>query len=503
MKIIKRLLILLGFSLGATEKPNVILIFADDLGIEMLGAYGQKVINTPNIDRLAEEGMKFNNYYGAVFCAPARWTLLSGLHDGRLGGWSHNRAGLPIKYDMNQMSLAEYEMAFAEHKKTSLKIDDSEVFLAQMAAKAGYYTGQIGKLDRGFLTWDERVKRHGWDYHYGYYDHVRAHGFYPPYLWENGKKILIEGNDSPTCGKTSDASDEPVGWGGTVYSQDLFLDKILSFIRKNKSRPFFLYHPTQLPHGPIAVNEIDPLFKDRADLNFVEKKYATMIKILDDHVGEIVKELKKQGIDDKTVIFFTSDNGHELYYDPTRSFNKQLLANGEKADLDNNKWRSSDFGDVFNAVGTRAGLKRSVYQGGVQVPMIVRWPGNIAQGTETKHLSAHYDFMATLAEICGAEVPKGKDSLSYLPTLKSEKQLVEHDYVIIGKNQRQMGKSALISKTGYKLIEVDRKRDLFQLYDLRSDNDERHNIIAQFPELAEKLKKQLLSQLESTRPDLN
>jgi arylsulfatase A-like enzyme len=172
-----------------SAKPNVILIFADDLGPGLLGTYGQKLIKTPHIDRLATEGMKFNNYYGGVFCAPARWTLMTGLHDGRMGGWRHSKAGLPIKRDSGEITEAEYQVEMAKVKAGAHPIHPQEVFLGQIAQQAGYRTAQFGKLDRGFLTWAERVERAGWDFHEGYYDHQRAHGFYPPYLWRNGKKI--------------------------------------------------------------------------------------------------------------------------------------------------------------------------------------------------------------------------------------------------------------------------------------------------------------------------
>ena len=167
--VIKVFSVLFALMVSAEAKPNVILIYADDLGIGMVGAYGQKVIKTPHIDRLAAEGMKFENYYGGVFCAPARWTLLSGMHDGRLGGWRQTRGGLAIRRDSGQMTEAQYERSFEALKKNAMPIPDNEVFLAQVAQKAGYKTAQFGKLDNGFLTWNEKVRRYGWDFHEGYY----------------------------------------------------------------------------------------------------------------------------------------------------------------------------------------------------------------------------------------------------------------------------------------------------------------------------------------------
>lgn len=483
-------------------KPNVILIFADDLGPGLLGAYGQQLIKTPHIDRLATEGIKFNNYYGGVFCAPARWTLLSGLHDGRMGGWKHSKAGLPIKRDTGEITEAEFQTEMAKVKAGAHPITSKEIFLGQVAQQAGYHTAQFGKLDRGFLTWAERVERFGWDFHEGYYDHQRAHGFYPPYLWRNGEKFELEGNFDPHCGKMSEKGDEPVGSGGKTYSQNVFIDGILNYIRDRKDEPFFLYHSTQLPHGPVAIPEIHPDFAGDDSLSLAEKKYGSMVKMLDDHVGLIMAELKSLGIDDNTVVFFTSDNGHELYYGPKPNYHKQTLLNGEAANLDDKKWRTSENGDVFDGAGGRAGLKRTGYQGGMQCPMIVRWPGRIKPGTETNVLSAHYDFMATLADLVGTKSPRGKDSISYLPTLLKKRQNETHDFVFVNNLNNRMGSSALIMNDGWKLIEIDRKKDDFQLYNIKNDNEERHNLAAQHPERLSQLKTIFMKQLNAERSDI-
>jgi len=489
---------------GASSKPNIIMIYADDLGIGMLGCYGQKLVKTPNIDRLAAEGMKFNNYYGGVFCAPARWTLASGMHDGRLGGWKQNRAGLPVKRDAGKISEAEYKKKMKELKANAWPIPEEEVFLAQVAQKAGYATAQFGKLDRGFLTWAERVDRFGWDFHEGYYDHMRCHGFYPPYLWRNGERFDLPGNNDPYCKKVigdSGSEKKPSASGKGTYSQEVFIEGILKFIREHKEERFFLHHPTQLPHGPVAIPEIHADFVDHPTLSMQEKKYASMVKMLDDHVGLIMRELKLLGLDENTVVFFTSDNGHELYYGPKSSKHKRL-PNGEASNLTDKKWRTSECGDVFDGAGGRAGTKRSGYQGGMQCPMIVRWPGKISPGTETDLLSAHYDFLATLAEIGNVSVPAGKDSVSYLPTLLGKPQQSVHEYVIVNNGFNQMGRSALIARDGWKLVELNKEKGRFQLYNLNDDNEERHELSKEHPERVERLKQILSKEIDSTRPDL-
>lgn len=485
-----------------SAKPNIILIYADDLGIGLLGCYGQELIETPHIDRLAAEGMKFNNYYGGVLCAPARWSLLTGMHDGRVGGWSQNSAGYLMKLDREKLPHEAYMQRFNAHvEESSVPISENEVFLAQIAQQAGYKTAQFGKLDVGFLTNHERVKRFGWDYYEGMYSHTRCHGFYPPYIWRDGQKVPLEGNTRIDCGKMSEKGNEPVGSGGQTYSQIVFIEGVLDFIRENKEQPFFLYHPTQLPHGPVAIPELHPDFVDYPGMSLAEKKYASMVKMLDDHVGLIMEELKAQGLDENTIVLFTSDNGHELYYGPKWKMFREL-ENGEKANLTDRKWRSSNGGDVFNGTAGLAGAKRAAYQGAMLCPMIVRWPGRIEPGSSNELLSAHYDLMATMADLMEVEMPDDKDSISYLPTLLSQPQLETHDYVIINNRFSKMGRTALIAKDGWKLVEVDREEDHFQLYNIREDPEERHNLEAQYPDQVVELKKVLLRELESPRPDL-
>lgn len=227
-----------------------------------------------------------------------------------------------------------------------------------------------------------------------------------------------------------------------------------------------------------------------------------MVKMLDDHVGLIMKELKTLGMDQNTIVIFTSDNGHELYYGPKKSFTRHN-ADGRPVNLTDNKWRTSEAGDVFDGAGGRAGIKRTTYQGGVQCPLIARWPGKIKPGSETNHLSAHYDFMATLAQLTGGDAPQGKDGISYLQTLLGQAQDESHDYVVINNGFSKMARTAIIQRDGWKLIEVSRNKDQFQLYNLKEDNNERHDRSADYPEKVATLKQILLSELKSARPDLS
>ena len=512
LKIFSFVMVLFAFQLAsatppATEdKPNIILILADDLGHGMLGCNGQEIVTTPHIDRLAKEGITLTNHYGNPFCAPARWSLITGMHNGRVGSGSRVSGGKLIKLDSLNLTPEEWNQKFQAIQDRAAQVPKNEKFLAQVAQQADYHTAQFGKLDVGFLTWNSRLSRHGWDFHEGYYDHVRAHGFFPPYLWRNGKKFELTGNLKINCGKMSEKGIDPVGSGGKSYSQDFFLKGILSYIRSNKNERFFLYHPTQLPHGPVAVTKLHPDFATRQDMTLSEKKYATMVKALDDTVGVIMAELKILELDKKTIVFFTSDNGHETYYQnkagqlPKRVWRSGKLFDGSKANFTDKKWRTSNDGDIFNGAGGLAGLKWSAFQGGVNCPMIVRWPGKITPNTKSKELCSLYDFLPTLAKLVGANIPTKKDGLSYLPTLLGKTSAIHHDWVFIQCKNGPMGRSALITRKGWKLIQL--KDNSFQLYDILNDPGEYKDLAQDNPNVVKRLSDIFWKQQNSKRPDL-
>lgn len=487
------------------EQPNIILIMADDLGSGMLSCNGQKIVTTPHIDNLAEEGISFSNHFGNPYCAPARWSLLTGMHNGRQGAGPHTGGAKFAKWDAENLNPKEWDRKFQAIQDKAKPVPKQERFLAQVAQEAGYATAQFGKLDIGFLTWHSLLTRHGWDHYEGYYDHARAHGFFPTYLWRDGKKFPLEGNTRADAGKMSEAGNDPVGSGGKTYSQDVFLRNMLKYIRAHRNERFFLYHSTQLPHGPVAVTKIHPDYANRNDLTLGEKKYATMVKSLDDTVGAIMAELQQQGLDKKTIVFFSSDNGHETYYAnkknqlPKRLWKSHKLSDGTKTNLTDNKWRSQTGGDIFNGNGDRAGLKWSAFQGGVNCPMIVRWPGKIKPGTRTNLLSSHYDFMPTLAALTGGRAPTKKDGISYLPTLLGKKQTEDHEWIFI-QSGGTMAKSALITRNGWKLIQL--KDNSFQLYNILKDPGEHKNMAKEYPEIVQKLIPTFKKQLRSKRVDL-
>lgn len=474
------------------KKPNVIYIYADDLGKGCLSCYGQKQYQTPNIDRIANTGIKCNRAYGCSICAPARASLLTGYHDCHAGTWSHTLAGIYEKLNTGELDLATiYETV----NNSAYQYLDDEQFLPSVFNQAGYVTGQIGKLEWGFATTQQELDAHGWDYHYGYYDHKLCHGFYPPSLFENGEIVPIAGNTHSDCGKTPERESEENRKlrynmeGRAVYSQDLFNEKIVEFIQKNHDMPFFLFHPSQLPHGPIAVPEIHPGVQDNDALSLYEKEYASMVLRLDDTVGMIYEQLEKYGLLENTIVIFSSDNGHEIYYkedgrmDPLRN---QL--DGSKIDEIDNHFTTEAVNDIFNGNAGMRGKKRSSLDGGARLPYVISWPSVIQPNSESDHLFTNYDLLPTVCDMLEISLQKRKDGLSFLPMLEGKAQPA-HDFIVYAGNQGP----AIVTPDGYKLRFIN-KDNTFRLYDLNSEEGEAKDLAAQQPERVRTMGMELLKQ---------
>jgi arylsulfatase A-like enzyme len=469
------------------KKPNIVYIYADDLGRGMLSCYGQKYFKTPNIDRLAAEGIRFTSAYGCALCAPARASLMTGYHDCHAGRWSYTRAGIYEEISTGGRTFEEIRELI---NNTSFNERSDEVFLADIAKQAGLVTGQIGKLEWGFATTPERLARHGWDYHYGYYDHQRCHGFYPPFLWENGERVDIAGNDHTDCGKTylketpENRGKHATRGGKTVYSQDLFNEKIEQFIREHQDEPFFLYHPSQLPHGPTAVPEVHPGVRDVEGLSLWEKEYASMILRLDDTVGMIYGLLEELGLLDQTLIIFASDNGHEsgYYVEEGRCTDGDWSVDGRRIDNIDLNYTSALAGDVFDGNDGMSGKKRISLEGGAKIPFIVRYPGAAMQaGLVSDHMLANYDTMATVAELLGVALPDWKDGVSFLPELEGREQ-PRHDHVVFA---GEIG-PALVTPDGWKVRYIIPARR-FQLFYLPDDYREERNLADERPDRLKEL----------------
>lgn len=494
------------------EKPNVIFIYADDLGRGLLSCYGQKQFQTPNIDRLAREGLSFTHSYGCHICAPARASLMCGIHDSHCGKWQFTRAGIYKDYARGSLTLEQvYELIH----NTGIEERSGDWFLPMVFRQAGYVTGQIGKLEWGFATTGDAIKSHGWDYHYGYYDHEMCHGYYPPFLFENGKRVDIPGNLHPDCGSdqysrvTFQKNGEDAEQGRAVFSQDLFDGKIKEFLYAHKDQPFFLMHPSQLPHGQLSIPRIHPDMEHRADLTLSERVYASMVLRLDETVGKILFWLDELALTSRTMVVFAADNGHSCYYSPERTGRPmEVSASGQKVDNIHVAYKSEEFGDIFDGNNGMKGCKSSNFEGGTRVPLIFRWPGRIPHGTSHR-LVANYDFMATMAEMLGTDAGKDKDGVSYWPLLAGrEDDFHEHDYVVYASTRGP----ALVTKDGWKLRscitdgyrfgqfgafwEEIEGQVLFELYDLTHDAGEEHDLSSQYPEKVRQLRTILMKECD-------
>jgi len=475
------------------DKPNIILIYADDLGIGLLGHEGQKIIKTPNIDRLSREGLRFQRAYSNMLCAPARASLITGLTDCHENRFEVTDGGVYEKIGKEKLTFREVDKMINDKLSP---IPNHQIFLGEIAKSSGYKTAQFGKLEWGFSTTDKQIKRHGWDYYLGYLDHQRAHGFYPPFLFENGALVEIEGNTHMNCGKSSEPETEisyRERWnmeGKKVYSQNIFMDKILSFIDTNKDKPFFLYFPTQLPHGPVAIPAVHSDFINDERLTQIEKEYASMVKLLDDNVGQILQKLKNLNIDDNTIVIFTTDNGHEIYYSQEGRILKPYsnIKTGERFDDHKKKFYSDLGGDVFDGNGGRAGLKRSNLQGGINVPLIIRWPQKIRKGRTSNRLVANYDILSTIAEIVEYSETYTTDGISFYKELIEEINDDEHEFIVYSSF---LGPS-LITNDGWK-IRTYLEKGVFELYYLSDDFREENDLSEEFPDKLKELKSKLLN----------
>lgn len=498
--------------------PNVIYIYADDMGIGMVSAYGQRQFTTPNIDRLVREGTSFSRAYGCMLSAPARASLLTGYHDCHgTDKWKISPGAAFVVPLTDTVNITKAEKKI---NAEDVRLPKKDLYLPQVFKEAGYTTAQIGKLEWGFTATREQMRHHGWDYYYGYLDHVRCHGFYPPFLFDNGHIVPINGNTLTNGGKsieneTSDALAERRNrTGKEVYSQDLFMNKILTFLREHHDKPFFLYHPTQLPHGPVAIPSIHPEVATNLALTPLEREYASMVKLLDDNIGVIIAELERLGIADHTIIVFSSDNGHEIYYSQKGRCEKPYrnLQTGQLFDDYTDKYRSSASGDIFNGNADMAGLKRSNLEGGVHIPLVFYCPGVVPSGKICNALVSNYDVLPTMAEwlqLSLQEKASGKvqkrnveekkskmqkeilkkDGRSFLPQLLKGKASSAHPYVIFGSNTGP----AIVTEDGWKLRHY-LSRNAVELFFLFDDPLEENDLSTTHPDKVRELERILLKE---------
>ena len=437
-----------AFTLSAQQKPNVVFIIADDLGYGDLSCFGQEKFTTPNIDKLALSGTRFTSTYsGTTVSAPSRASLMTGLHTGHT----------PIRGNREMKPEGQFPLPADTYSLFTLFKD------------AGYTTGAFGKWGLGQPGSVGDPNNQGIDDFFGYNCQLLAHNYYPSHLWHNQTRIEFPDNDN--------------GGFGT-YSQDLIQEYTINFIKKNSDKPFFLFVPTVVPHAELITPEDSiiqhfrgmypevphkgadsgPTFRKGGYMSqdYPNAMYASMVTRLDNYVGQIIAELKKQGVYENTLIVFTSDNGPHT--------------------------EGGNMPDFFNSNGVFRGYKRDLYDGGIKVPTIVSWPNNVPSGEKNDFTYAFWDYLPTFAELLNTDIKHDIDGISVLPTLLAKDGQEEHDYFYF--EFQEMGGRQAVVKDNWKLLHqnIRTENPTFELYNLASDPSENNNIIKLYPEIEKELK---------------
>lgn len=426
----------------AAKKPNIIYILADDLGYGDLGCYGQKIIQTPHLDQLAKEGIRFTQHYaGSTVCGPSRSCMLQGKHTGH----TYVRG----------------------NGKLQMRLDPDDLIFPSALQKAGYHTALIGKSGLGCNTDDATlVGKKGFDYFFGFTSHTQAHWYFPKYLWRNSKKVDYPNNTLHE---------------GDSYSSERVMQEALQYIEKQKDGPFFLHLAFQIPHASLRAKEewkqkYRPILKEpvrpaKPHPHYSHERepkttYAAMVSYMDHNVGQLIAKLKELGIADNTLVMFASDNG-------------AMQEGGHR--------RAS-----FQSSGILRGGKRDMYEGGIRTPMIAWWPGKIQAGQVSDHLSAFWDISPTVRELAGAESQDDTDGLSLVPTLLSSAKQPTHKN-LYWEFFEGRGKRA-IRQGKWKMVLFDTNTDpkpRIELYNLELDPSEKKDLSTQFPEVVAELHKQM------------
>jgi arylsulfatase A-like enzyme len=423
----------LGSQLAAAEgrKPNVVYIMADELAYFELSCMGHPQLRTPNVDRMAAEGIRFTQALaGSSVCAPTRCCLMSGKHSGHTSV-RKNDGGTPMRPE--------------------------EETIASMLKREGYATGGFGKWGCGGRGSTGVPEEHGFDLFVGYYDQVHAHSYYPAYIVRNSEEMVLEGNRG--------------GRSGQTYSHYVIMEEAMEFIRANRDRPFFCYLPITPPHGMYDIPDGDPgwaLFKDEPWPEEA-RRYAAMVSMVDRQVGEVFDLLEELGLDERTIVFFCGDNGGQ---DRFRSAEHPRGFFGPNVD--------PKTGQAFR------GSKGNLYEGGLRIPMIVRWPGRIEPGRVSDLLWYFPDVLPTVAEIVGTSAPQDVDGISILPDLLGEaaagRKQQEHEFLyweLSGQTAVRMG--------NWKAVRPRENRP-WELYDLSKDLSEEQNVAKEHADVLDKMK---------------
>lgn len=422
--------------------PNIVFILADDVGYGELGCYGQREIQTPHLDRMAAEGVRFTQFYaGASICAPSRSVLMTGLHNG------HGRVRDNLPHGVH--------------------LTEEDLTVAEVLRRQGYRTGQMGKWSLGQHDDAGAPWRQGFEVFFGYIDQDHAHRYYTDFLWDNDHRITLSGNRDDRR---------------EVYVPHLLLDRALAFLDRAKEdrRPFFLYFPTNLSHNSEHPKNSPDAFIVPSDLPYtdrdwpqVEKNYAAMVTLIDEQVGRILDRLQVLGLERNTLVIFASDNGA---YE--------------------NSIHQPEF---FHGSGPLRGYKRTLYEGGIRVPTIARWPGVIAPGRVDATVAGFVDILPTFAELAGAPVPAGLDGISFAPVLRAEPRAREHEFLYWDYGHTRARFEQAVRAGDWKAVRNGRGAPL-ELYNLANDIGESRNVAAAHPEVTARLAR-LMDQAYVPSPD--
>ena len=468
-------------------KPNIIYFLADDLGYGEVGVYGQKIIQTPNMDSLAKNGMLFTQHYsGAPVCAPARYMFLTGKH----AGHSYIRGNDEWKERGDVWNyVAASENATLEGQRP---IPSNTITIGHQLQKAGYQTSLFGKWGLGAPESEGIPTLQGFDYFYGYNCQRQAHNLYPPHLWENTEKDIFD-NELVAPKTKLDTLANPYDessyakYNQTDYAPERIHEKALEFITDNRDNPFFLYYASPLPHLPLQapkdyvdkyrklIGDEEPYVGDKGYFpnRYPRATYAAMIDYLDNQLGELIKKLKELNIYKNTVIILSSDNG------PTYT-----------GGVDFEFFESSK--PFANGYGKTKGY---TYEGGIRVPLVVSWPNKIEAGSISHHISAFYDLMPTLCDIAEIQSPKDIDGISFKAELFGEQQKT-HEFLYWefpsynGQQAVRLGKWKGIRKNIF-----DNNLEI-ELYNLENDLVEQNNLAIQHPDIIERITKIMIQEHE-------
>ena len=416
----------------AAERPNIVYIMADELGYYELSCMGHPNFHTPNIDRLAQQGVRFTQgLAGSSICAPTRCVLMTGKHSGHTS-IRNNGAAISLRAE--------------------------EQTIASVLKKAGYATGGFGKWGCGGRGSTGIPENHGFDLFVGYYDQTHAHTYYPPYLIRNSEELPLAGNTGKDNGQT--------------YSHYVIVDEAKKFIRANKDQPFFCYLPITPPHGTFSIPDTDPAWKLYQDKPWPEsaRRYAAMVAMVDRQVGEVLNMLEQLDLDDNTIVFFCGDNGGLDYFkskDHPRGFHAPNV--------------NPKTGVAFR------GHKGNLYEGGLRIPMMVRWPGHIEAGRVSDLLWYFPDVMPTLVELAGADAPEDIDGISIVPELlgesKAGRKQAQHQYLYW-----EIGKWVAVRMGDWKAVQPKKEAE-WELYDLKTDISETTDLASKHPDVLSEMKR--------------